>query len=369
MAMDELSSYELCLLISLCYKQGKKAYRGIKPVRQEEHYRSWSELANTVNDYCEKSVITVSIDNTDNNASYQIPPKPTIILEDKFLLEEFLDDYCNSFENGKLKLYNSDRISHQELLAQFRESIDKTKVINEYYIEEIKYIPIILWGLRKGFIKFIDIDYSLYSNKNQLKNVPYIKLNKRKYNQGVLDFGIMLDLSEFMELEATKYNDNNNKEVTSDKSAVKKKGRRAAYRTPREKQFHLQRQQWGIWFCTDLQVRSLIKEAKYSDEYINIGYKLFEESGVFEETTQPRKAITEFNKKVWVDVFGEKDDVVELIAPRGNKYQVNINLYRKFKNMLEGDGREELLVKSKDKQQKEYNKIALMYNYLKNIQK
>ena len=205
--MDELSSYELCLLISLCYKQGKKAYRGIKPVRQEEHYRSWSELANTVNDYCEKSVITVSIDNTDNNASYQIPPKPTIILEDKFLLEEFLDDYCNSFENGKLKLYNSDRISHQELLAQFRESIDKTKVINEYYIEEIKYIPIILWGLRKGFIKFIDIDYSLYSNKNQLKNVPYIKLNKRKYNQGVLDFGIMLDLSEFTYNNISSIND------------------------------------------------------------------------------------------------------------------------------------------------------------------
>lgn len=205
--MDELSSYELCLLISLCYKQGKKTYRGIKPVRQEEHYRSWSELANTVNDYCEKSVITVSIDNTDNNTSYQIPPKPTINLKDKFLLEEFLDDYCNSFENGKLKLYNSDRISHQELLAQFRESIDKTKVINEYYIEEIKYIPIILWGLRKGFIKFIDIDYSLYSNKNQLKNVPYIKLNKRKYNQGVLDFGIMLDLSEFTYNNISSIND------------------------------------------------------------------------------------------------------------------------------------------------------------------
>lgn len=205
--MDELSSYELCLLISLCYKQGKKTYRGIKPVRQEEHYRSWSELANTVNDYCEKSVITVSIDNTDNNASYQIPTKPTINLENKVLLEEFLDDYCNSFENGKLKLYNSDRISHQELLAQFRESIDKTKVINEYYIEEIKYIPIILWGLRKGFIKFIDIDYSLYSNKNQLKNVPYIKLNKRKYNQDVLDFGIMLDLSEFTYNNISSIND------------------------------------------------------------------------------------------------------------------------------------------------------------------
>lgn len=205
--MDELSSYELCLLISLCYKQGKKTYRGIKPVRQEEHYRSWSELANTVNDYCEKSVITVSIDNTDNNASYQIPTKPTINLENKVLLEEFLDDYCNSFENGKLKLYNSDRIGHQELLAQFRESIDKTKVINEYYIEEIKYIPIILWGLRKGFIKFIDIDYSLYSNKNQLKNVPYIKLNKRKYNQDVLDFGIMLDLSEFTYNNISSIND------------------------------------------------------------------------------------------------------------------------------------------------------------------
>lgn len=199
--MEELSNYNLGLLIFLCYKRQGKAYRGNIPSSQEAYYNSWKNLSEVVNSYCKDTVITVSkpvIEDIEN-----LPKRtPAIIkVEDKVLLNKFLDDYSDSFEHDKLES-DIEKCNFKTQLSQFTNVIDATRKLTEYYIDETKYISVILWGLRKELITFKDLDLSLFPNGEQRKQISAIEKRKRKIGSNEFDFSMIVDLSKFYDAYA-----------------------------------------------------------------------------------------------------------------------------------------------------------------------
>ena len=220
--MKELSNYELCLLIYLCYKKEGKAYRGILPSRQEEYYTTWVELSNAVNSYCKDTIVTVFRSSNEQTVSINKMPSVIIKLENKSLLEKFLDDYSMCFESDTLES-ETDGINFKTHIIQLQKAINTTKKLNEYYIDETKYIPVILWGLRREYIKIKDMNFTLFPSKEERKRIPLIERKRRKIGHNEFDFNIILDLCKFMEIKVNN-NDNINstdKFTKSDKHLLK----------------------------------------------------------------------------------------------------------------------------------------------------
>lgn len=229
--MEELSNYNLGLLIFLCYKRQGKAYRGNIPSSQEAYYNSWKNLSQVVNSYCKDTVITVSkpvIEDIEN-----LPKRtPAIIkIEDKVLLNKFLDDYSDSFEHDKLES-DIEKCNFKTQLSQFTNVIDATRKLTEYYVDKTEYVPVLLWGLRKELITFKDLDLSLFPNEEQRKQISAIEKRKRKIGSNEFDFSMIVDLSKFYDAYATNDKiENKNvkpktKVVKSDESNKPKKRRK-----------------------------------------------------------------------------------------------------------------------------------------------
>lgn len=229
--MEELSNYNLGLLIFLCYKRQGKAYRGNIPSSQEAYYNSWKNLSQVVNSYCKDTVITVSkpvIEDIEN-----LPKRtPAIIkIEDKVLLNKFLDDYSDSFEHDKLES-DIEKCNFKTQLSQFINVIDATRKLTEYYVDKTEYVPVLLWGLRKELITFKDLDLSLFPNGEQRKQISAIEKRKRKIGSNEFDFSMIVDLSKFYDAYATNDKiENKNvkpktKVVKSDESNKPKKRRK-----------------------------------------------------------------------------------------------------------------------------------------------
>lgn len=229
--MEELSNYNLGLLIFLCYKRQGKAYRGNIPSSQEAYYNSWKNLSQVVNSYCKDTVITVSkpvIEDIEN-----LPKRtPAIIkIEDKVLLNKFLDDYSDSFEHDKLES-DIEKCNFKTQLSQFINVIDATRKLTEYYVDKTEYVPVLLWGLRKELITFKDLDLSLFPNEEQRKQISAIEKRKRKIGSNEFDFSMIVDLSKFYDAYATNDKiENKNvkpktKVVKSDESNKPKKRRK-----------------------------------------------------------------------------------------------------------------------------------------------
>ena len=217
--MEELSNYNLGLLIFLCYKRQGKAYRGNIPSSQEAYYNSWKNLSQVVNSYCKDTVITVSkpvIEDIEN-----LPKRtPAIIkIEDKVLLNKFLDDYSDSFEHDKLES-DIEKCNFKTQLSQFINVIDATRKLTEYYVDKTEYVPVLLWGLRKELITFKDLDLSLFPNEEQRKQISAIEKRKRKIGSNEFDFSMIVDLSKFYDAYAAS-NRSENKKVKTKTKVVK----------------------------------------------------------------------------------------------------------------------------------------------------
>ena len=125
--MKELSSYELCLLIYLCYKSQRYHRNDLKEEYSDKHLEIWTKLQNIVNNHTNGSVLSVKETNTKNH--YPSLTDLSIQVEDKQLLCKFLDDYSGCYKDDVLKEYTKDRNLDEPLfLGKQGKRLDRSQV-------------------------------------------------------------------------------------------------------------------------------------------------------------------------------------------------------------------------------------------------
>ena len=321
--MKELSSYELCLLIYLCYKSNRKSFSPANDTRKDECFRIWDKLRNIVNTHCGSEVISVI-----ESAGLEITTtRKTLLIKvvDKTLLEEFLDEYSAHIKTDTLISYDYDRYNFNRLEAKFdnllgklRNSVNKNKVLKEYFIDNTFYLPVILWGLREKFIKFKDIRFSLAPDDEQLDVIPNIELMKRKLkNDGndasIIDFCITLDLSNFTKLRGLSRIDEQAQE-------------RPQYAGINDEK--VENPEWRIFTCIYEAVKEkradngicLIHESAFTDMHVDIDSTFGKNKGYL-------------NRKVRI-ALGKKNDKRQKLIKQNKKnklmYEIDMNLYNNF---------------------------------------
>lgn len=322
--MKELSKYELCLLIYLCYKKQRYSRNDLKEESLNEHIEIWTRLKNNVNNYT--NGIALSVEQTHIENHFPQLTYLAIQVKDKQLLCKFLDNYSRQYFDNTLKSYDCDRLSSHELqkrfkrdIGKFRISIDKSKVLNEYFIDDTKYIPIILWGLRNGHIEFKDIRFSLAPNKEQLDYIPSIDLHKRKLKNNVsdkiIDFCMTVDLSKFIQLRGLQKVE---AEVRQDPDAL-----------DLEKP-ELETGEWKIFYCIYAEVKDINKEGIHL-----IDERCFTSRGVrINKTFEKDKS--KLNTKVRrILMKTSKDFLIKPNKDDEHKYNINMPLYQEFLNEQE----------------------------------
>lgn len=325
--MKELSSYEICLLIYLCYKRDKKKFMGGLHPKAQGYCKAWKRLQDIVNTYCEDIAIKVIEPSEAADSAVRKNTSLIIQVEKKELLEKFLDDYIAYFEDDALISYNYDKLNFNRqdkqfevLIGKFRNSTDKNKILTTYFVDDTKYLPMILWGLRKECIGFKDIRFSLAPNDEQLDKIPDIELRKRKLrNNGldlsIIDFCITLDLSDFIRLRGLRKAENKAKENPD---------------TIEFEETELSIPEWKLFHCIFMAVKDLevtgiqiISESAFTSMGIRIN-KTFEKdrSGL---NTKLRNVLTKTSK--YFLIKPNKDDE--------HKYNIDMALFKEFCNKYE----------------------------------
>lgn len=322
--MKELSKYELCLLIYLCYKNQRYSRNDLKEESLNEHIEIWTRLKNIVNNYT--NGITLSVEQTHIEKHFPQLTYLAIQVKDKQLLYKFLDDYSSCYRDDALNSYDDERLSSHELekrfrkdIGNFRNSVDKSKVLKEYYIDNTRYIPIILWGLRKGHIEFKDIRFSLAPNEEQLDYIPSIDRYRRNLKNNILDkiidFCITVDLSKFTQLRGLQKAEGEARQDPETLDLEKPE---------------LETGEWKIFYCIYVEVKDLKKEGVHLiDErcFTSRGIRI---NGTFEKdrsrlNTKVRRILTKTTKDFLIKP--NKDDT--------SKYNINMPLYQEFLNEQE----------------------------------
>ena len=319
--MKELSSYELCLLIYLCYKSQRYHRNDLKEEYLDKHLEIWTKLQNIVNNHTNGSVLSVKETNTKNY--YPSLTDLSIQVEDKQLLCKFLDDYSGCYKDDVLKSYNDDRLTSHECekrfrkdIGKFRISVDKSKVLKEYYVDDTKYIPIILWGLRKGNIEFRDIRFSLAPTEEQLDYIPSIDRCKRKLknntSDNIIDFCIIVDLSKFMQLRG----------LQQAEADAKQNPETVELELP-----ELSVPEWKVFTCIYTAVKDVEKEGIYL-----IDESVFTKKGIrINKTFEKNKS--GLNTKIRrILAKKPKDFLIKPNKDDEHKYNINMPLYQDFIN-------------------------------------
>lgn len=323
--MKELSSYELCLLIYLCYKSNRKSFSPANDTRKDECFRIWDKLRNIVNTHCGSEVISVI-----ESAGLEITTtRKTLLIKvvNKTLLEKFLDEYCNYMEEDALDSYNYNNLNFNRLDSNFKEhiatlkaSINKNNILKEYFIDDTKYLPIILWGLRNKLIGFKDVSFSLAPNEEQLDKIPKIELRKRKLrnncsDMNIIDFGILLDLSNFIKLRGLR------------RTETKVKSKNTSQKIDLYK-YKLRERDWRIFFTVKYAVENLLEGDSISvDKSLFIATKALTEASC-------HKQLTEFNTRI-KGCTSRLDYKMNLLqtSKDNSKYDIDMLLYTDFNNL------------------------------------
>lgn len=176
-----------------------KTMSGLHP-RAKEYYKIWTKLEDTVNSYCNGIAIKVIEPSNDDS----ILNKPLIIqVENKELLERFLDEYSNYLAQDSLdSIY--DGLNFIKLSQEFKASIDTNKKLTEYYLDNTHYIPIILWGVIKEYIEIKEMKFKLFPDEETRARMSKVELRKIKFGINDFEFGMTADLSKFMKRRTSK---------------------------------------------------------------------------------------------------------------------------------------------------------------------
>lgn len=284
---------------------------GLHP-RAKEYYKIWTKLEDTVNSYCNGIAIKVteSLEPINENVSINYPL--VIQVENKELLEKFLDDYSNYLAQDSLdSIY--DGLNFIKLSQEFKTSIDTNKKLTEYYLDNTHYIPIILWGVIKGHIEIKEMRFKLFPNEETQVRMSKVELRKRKFGINDFEFGMTADLSKFMKLNIKKqrYENGNNDKF--------------------QKDFILEPQDWQMYLCICYALETNTDIEQIGD-IITIDRGIFIEREVYTDKSEGR-ARSWFNKRVRNNIpeLKEKQYLLKLNKDE-SKYDVNIKLFTAFTN-------------------------------------
>lgn len=294
---------------------------GLHP-KAQGYCKAWKKLQDIVNTYCEDIAIKVIEPSEAADSAVRKNTSLIIQVEKKELLEKFLDKYSDYFKDDALDSYNFNRTGFNglgkqfnNLLGQLKRTTDTNKVLKDCFIDDTKFLPIILWGLRKNCIGFKDIRFSLAPKEEQLDKIPKIELRKRKLRNNdsdndIIDFCITLDLSKFKIAR----NVENIEEIE-----------------PRTEQTKIEYPEWKIFLCINLSINN-------NESRLAICTKpacIFTNYGVDINSTF-RKNRSHLNSKIRQILKTEEKTryLVEHNKKDESKFDIDMALYQEFLNEL-----------------------------------
>ncbi len=260
-------------------------------------------------------------------------------------IEEYSNAYIEMLLDEKLDGYTPEN-NIQQLLAEFYSTTKDCTDYENYTVNEIKYMPVILFAYVNNLVKLKTITNKKYDLRRDLYQDRFeenLAFNEAMDN--LLDVIATMDAFAFM----GDFNDYFNsctpdrqaniknmrgfiKNVISIQSAKNVKNTTSTNSS--KKLYHLSDQQWKIWFCIDLYVKK--SNIKQTDFTIIMDSRIFEICKVSEDYKKPSdKVISIFNKTIWDIVKSPKEEKSRLIVPQKNDlYTINLQVYRSFCNQI-----------------------------------
>lgn len=310
--MKELSNYELCLLIFLRYKQDKIVFHGGLHPKAQEYCKVWIKLQDTVNACCKDTAIKVIEPTEPIGTAISNNTQLIIQVKNKVSLEKFLEDYSEYIAQDSLDSYH-DEIKFEILAKEFKNSIDKNKKYTEYYIDTTKYIPIILWGMSKGYILVKELSFQLFPSEEVLERMHKIELKRKKLGSNDFEFSMTADISKFMNVNIRKHRCENGDKDNSGRDSI------------------LEPQDWKMYLCICYVLQTNPDIEKIGD-VVTINREIFLERKVYTENSE-KKARSLFNKRVRNNIPDIKGKPYLLkLNKDDSKYDVNIKLLQAFTN-------------------------------------
>lgn len=229
------------------------------------------------------------------------------------------------------------------LMEEFYSSAKNISDYDNFVVNEIKYMPVVLFAYTNNLVKLKTITNKKYDLRRDLyKDCLMQNLAFDEAMDNLLDVITTMDALAFM----GDLNDYCNS-CTPDRQAKiknmrgfisliismqsgKKAKSRASGNSHNDNTNILSEQQWKIWFCIVWYIQH--SNVKATDYKIMMNSKLFEINKVSKDYKKPSdKVISEFNKKIWDIIKEPREEKERLIVPQKNDmYIINLQLYRRF---------------------------------------
>ncbi|MCM1264737.1 MAG: hypothetical protein NC200_00940 [Candidatus Gastranaerophilales bacterium] len=198
--MIELSNFELCILLDLCYKHDYISVVSA-PEKSTELYCSKVTSLYQKIITIEKNMLLLNKDKSGLNGIYRNIEgayRLRLKITNKVALDDFLRKYIEYHSNDKLHPY--EEYTFLTKIKEFVKSVDSDRNLTHYYINDNNTIPVLLYGLNKEEILLKELKYELFPPKEMISRTSMIKLKHQNYKGNVEnDFGFeaIVDISKF----------------------------------------------------------------------------------------------------------------------------------------------------------------------------
>ena len=343
--MEVLSNKEIYVLLKIL--NDKKVKEGSSSIIEVDKNFSLKELEHIQNEVAlaenkaPEEVLT--IENTYKNMfgqSFHSGYKLNIVSIEA--ISNYAVEYVQALAQDNLSgLSDENKLSL--LMEEFYSSAKNTSDYDNFVVDKIKYMPVVLFAYINDLVKLKTITNKKYDLRRDLHQDCLME--NPAFNEAMdnlLDIVATMNTFEFM----SNYNDYFNS-VDSDRQANlenmrgfissiismqfgKKTKSDSSRGNHSAKPTSLSEQQWMIWFCIDWYIQH--SNVKPSDFTIMMNSRLFEINKVSKDYKKPSdKVISEFNKKIWDIIKEPREEKERLIVPQKNDmYIINLQLYRRF---------------------------------------
>lgn len=363
-----ISNDRLCFLFSLLINNGAKiscenqhqadnfinnfkvfvseimeTYVMTKPQHQQEQITREMNNINTDNIpslYDDWYEITYS----DENKVLIITPK-----DSGRLLNETLNRYTSCHWGDELSAWdNTNHFCSIKLCKDFYNKIEDYNC-KDFSTNDINDIQAIVLGYYKSCLKVLDIECNI--DLSLIDDMLFIPFYEEYPTDNVTHFVCKFDAREFKKI----FNEKSEKHL---QIGAKKRKNNVEKKSALDSLYHLEEQQWKIWFCIDISKRVLSELGHNIENTMIIPCEIFSITKITPSKKYPDKAISCLCDKIWQIVKDKHDrDKHRIIKKQADNCYIDINLYTQFNNIL--------TCNAKLKQEKEnYNLTYKLYQAL-----